>query len=78
MARPRLPQNPAVARADDKLCPRLVGNGDAGAVPKEDGAVEGVHGRSLPPPHPEVRQFAGSPIKFFLFQGGPTELNSGN
>ena len=55
MAGPRLPQKPRVARVDDKLCPRLVGDRDAGAVPQEEGADEGVHGRRLPPPDSEAR-----------------------
>ena len=57
MDRPRLPQKPTVARVDDKLCPRLVGHRHAGAVPQEDGAVEGPHGRRLPPPDSVVRKF---------------------
>ena len=55
MDRPRLPPKPTVARVDDKLCPRLVGDRHAGAVPQEEGADEGVHGRRLPPPDPEAR-----------------------
>ena len=58
MVGPRLPQKPTIARVNDQLCPGLVGDRHASALPQEDGADQGLHRSSIPPSNFGVSQFA--------------------